>query len=266
MEPTLVTPQIAVYDDVLPRADCEKLLAHIEGEDFVHVHAAGLKDVWRPEDGLPLVARKPFVWSKIPLATLAPGADVQRALREHAGFYPTEGPVDPVLEAARVLALAHPDLVGREMEAWVGMSAKIYAYPAGAGLSWHDDAGNYTGSFVYYAHPAWSAQWGGELLVADAASARAFAAAVDEQRRAAGRRVRRHHLVAADPGDEALMERGLGSFVAPRPNRLVLVAGRQPHMLAAVHAAAGNHARLSVAGFFLTPGGFVGLTRALTGG
>jgi 2OG-Fe(II) oxygenase superfamily len=263
MDPTLVTPQLAVYDEVLPRADFDRLASYIEGEDYAHVHAAGLKDVWRPEDGLPLSRRKPFVWSSVALAMLASGAEAQRALREHADFHPTNGPVDAVLEAVRGRAAAHPDLVGEQGRAWLGMSAKIYVYPAGTGLSWHDDAGHYTGSFVYYAHPAWSAQWGGELLVADPASAQAFAEAVGEPRRAAGRRKPQHHFGAKDAGDEALMTRGLGQFVAPRPNRLVLLAGEQPHMLARVSAAAGNHCRLSVAGFFLTPGGLVGLTQAL---
>ena len=52
---------------------------------------------------------------------------------------------------------------------------------------------------------------------------------------------------------ERLLEVGCGQFIAPKPNRLVLLAGA-PHMVAKVSAAAGHHVRASVAGFFLRPG------------
>jgi hypothetical protein len=251
---TLATPQLAVHDDVLAPADFERLLAHVEGERFVDVHHGGLKSVWRPEDGAPLCRARPYLWPPEPLSDFLPGEAARRGLREHADLCPTRTPIDAVFAAARDGAVAHPEIVG-DAEAWLAMIARLYAYPAGAALSWHDDAEIYSGAFIFYAHPAWSPRWGGELLVADPATARATAGARREPRAAPGG--------APDAYDDALLARGLGQFVMPRPNRLVLLAGGQPHTLARVSAAAGDRRRVSIAGFFLTPVAFAELALEL---
>ena len=49
---------------------------------------------------------------------------------------------------------------------------------------------------------------------------------------------------------DALLERGEGRFVMPRPPRLVVLGGA-PHMVAPVRAAAGSNVRATVSGFFL---------------
>ena len=56
-----------------------------------------------------------------------------------------------------------------------------------------------------------------------------------------------------DSYSQRLLEVGCGQFIAPKPNRLVLLSGA-PHMVAKVSAAAGQNIRASVAGFFLRPG------------
>ena len=58
---------------------------------------------------------------------------------------------------------------------------------------------------------------------------------------------------------ESLMERAGGRYIAPRPNRLV-VLGAQPHRVAPVHAAAGGAVRASLAGFFVRRGPEPGMT------
>jgi len=237
---------------VLPPDDFTRLLAHVEAQSFLDVHHGGVKTVWRPEDGAPLSRVRPYLWPPEPLSAVLPAEAAQRGLRKQADLYPTGTPIDAVLTAARAGAVAHPEIVGGAEE-WLSMLGRIYVYPAGTALSWHDDADSYSGAFVFYAHPAWSPQWGGELLVADPASARATAAL------GAGRHRRAHRFGAPDAYDDALLSRGLGQFVMPRPNRLVLLAGGQPHMLARVSAAAGNRCRISVSGFFLTPAAFAEL-------
>ncbi len=47
-----------------------------------------------------------------------------------------------------------------------------------------------------------------------------------------------------------LLEGGFGSYVAAKPNRLVLIKGGTPHAIAKVRAAAGRHLRASIRGFF----------------
>ena len=53
-----------------------------------------------------------------------------------------------------------------------------------------------------------------------------------------------------DSYSEALLARGEGRYVQPKPNRLVLLGGA-PHAVAPVTPAAGQNIRASVSGFFL---------------
>ena len=115
----------------------------------------------------------------------------------------------------------------------------------GTGLSWHCDAGPYTGAFIYYAHPTWNAQWGGELLVADGCGDYAQADREDG---------RRHRLDNARE-NEILLREGTGRYVMPKPNRLVYLQGGTPHRIMPVLPAAGQNPRVSVAGFFVKPEG-----------
>jgi hypothetical protein len=46
------------------------------------------------------------------------------------------------------------------------------------------------------------------------------------------------------------LQGGFGSYVVPKPNRLVAIRGGTPHAIAKVRASAGSHVRASVGGFF----------------
>jgi hypothetical protein len=52
----------------------------------------------------------------------------------------------------------------------------------------------------------------------------------------------------------ALMEFGMGHYVMPKPNRLVVMRTGNPHMISKIHPAAGDHVRASVTLFLIRPG------------
>lgn len=54
--------------------------------------------------------------------------------------------------------------------------------------------------------------------------------------------------------NEALMEQGMGYYVMPKPNRLVVMKTGNPHMISKVQPAAGDHIRASVTLFLIRPG------------
>ncbi len=54
--------------------------------------------------------------------------------------------------------------------------------------------------------------------------------------------------------NEALMAAGMGHYIMPRPNRLVVMKTGNPHMISKVQAAAGDHVRASVTLFLIRPG------------
>jgi Rps23 Pro-64 3,4-dihydroxylase Tpa1-like proline 4-hydroxylase len=99
------------------------------------------------------------------------------------------------------------------IEPWTGFSMSAWIYRPGMGLEWHSDTGWLAG-YIYYVHPVWHGSWGGELLVA---------------------------------GDE---DASSGTFINPKPNRLVVLRGGTRHCIKKVESAAGQAFRASVAGFF----------------
>lgn len=211
----------AVYDDVLDDERWSEVWTWFQFEDLAPVTRT--EGAWKLADGAPLAGPD----AHTPNRDGAP-------LPDGAEAYPTDAPVDHVLEVLLERA--------GELSTWVGddwrrIVGRPYVYPAGAGLSWHrDDHQLYSGAFVYYAHPEWNAAWGGALLVAEHDAP---------------------HDLPVMPWrfdnrefSEAVLSSGVGRYVLPRPNRLV-VLGSQPHCVTPVAAAAGQHVRASVAGFFL---------------
>ena len=215
----------AVYDDLLDEDEWTQLWSWFQRCTLRPVtRTAG---AWKLDDGIPLGGDEivtPPRDSELP----EPG--------EEPGVFPSDTPLDAVVQGVLGIVDEVSDLVS---DGFAQLVARAYVHPRGAGLSWHsDDSSVYTGAFVYYAHPFWNAHWGGELLLADGA-------------RSAG--VMGHRF--DDHGfSEALLEEGTGAFVAPKPNRLV-VLGDAPHMVAPVRDAAGNAVRATVSGFFLRDAG-----------
>jgi hypothetical protein len=169
---------------------------------------------WKLDDGVPLGSEEVVV----PAAGPVP-----------------EGDLAPVLKAV----LGARASVSKEVTGeWDRLSARAYVYPAGTGLSWHvDDSERYAGAFVYYAHPHWNVHWGGDLQLAAAPADGPIMG----------------YRFATEEYSSALLETGEGAFVAPKPNRLVLLSDAA-HQVTLVRAAAGDHVRASVSGFFLRPG------------
>lgn len=238
MQQTLSDPRFAVFDDVLPGEAHAELWSYIQRQRYATVHKDGWMPAWRPGDGTPLSG--PTVARLCSSAErLLADVDVSRIPVQRC---PTGTAIDRVMEAVAEGATSSASLVGTANEHWAAITGTVFAYPAGAGLSWHTDSGPYAGAFIYYAHPEWNVYWGGELLISDAPRIQhdidARLPMFDDGRRHA-----------------SMLEIGTGRFVMPRPNRLVILTGGVSHMIAPVSPAAGHHVRCSIAGFFVTPAG-----------
>jgi hypothetical protein len=214
-ELTLQDAGLAVYDDVLPAEDFARVWQYVQGEQYRAMDAAGWSKVWRLTDGSPLGSAE-FDCRSRPFSTA----------------------LDVAAEAILRLADQHPKLLGgNQGDGWTDLTLRSYLYPRGSRLSWHIDGSRYAGACVFYTHPVWRPAWGGELLVADV--------------RADYPLPRGRHLDHAEQ-DACLMERGLGTFLFPRPNRLVLLRSGAAHGMARVDDDAGDHVRASLTGFFLS--------------
>lgn len=109
-------------------------------------------------------------------------------------------------------------------------------YERNSSLYWHRDTpAVVTGSCTYYAHPEWNVQWGGELFIAHP-SARDIpernGPSMISPKEVMGRGLVQlsGHLDNSEV-NEALMAAGMGHYVMPKPNRLVVMKTGNPHMI-----------------------------------
>lgn len=132
--------------------------------------------------------------------------------------------------------------IKRFMEAFPGivrrsLSFSYYSYKSGDGLLTHEDraqanassldnsrVGRHRLALVSYEHEEWEADWEGELIIYSA----------QEQTGSHRPKLRISHCIAPEPGSLVL-------FTVPRF-----------HRVCRVDPAAGDHARLSIAGWLLT--------------
>ena len=207
----------AVIDSFLPEEAFRSVSGFVAAAAYRQTPSG--RSIWHSADQEnPSQSLDTFVW---PCATIAPmlSGPVRTALRDSANIivHPSGTPVDALLEAIGNESGQAMPLLGREGSDWVGILASAFVYNPGARAAWHRDDNEYRGAFIYYVHEKWEPSWGGELLIS-------------------------HDR----PGT------GDGVFVAPLPNRLVILQGGALHSVASVSARTGGLARTSVAGFFAT--------------
>ena len=253
------TTQFHVYDEVLSETDLRAVWNYVQLESYVPVHHEEWAKVWRVSDGVPLGAPS-AVFYEAPKPTRGAGG--------HGGgkhgqirSYPTHTGIDRVLETIVRHLDQFTELVGTRGVAFDNISARSFLYPQGTGLSWHEDDTRYSGGYAFYAHPTWNSQWGGELLVAHESTkgqnleGDELVSVTREAGKIQATRVRIPPFLDNSRQDTVLGNLGMGQYISPKPNRLVVIAGGNPHMINKVSPSAGDHVRCTIAGFFHCPSG-----------
>jgi hypothetical protein len=228
MRRTYATSQFVVIDDFLSPADHLAAWRAIQDESFEPVPLA--RGVFRVADGQALRSTITYLWSD------------HHALPPRDRWIPRlrgVGPHEAMLAAFVAAAAQEEPLLGAKGRDWGALLLTPCLYRRGDAISWHTDGFSYTGALAYYPHLEWNCLWGGELLF------------VDERTRKDPRHFARKYLLDNPEENERLLDPGVGRFVFPRPNRLVLIAAGNEHMLAEIRGAAGNNVRASFAGFFV---------------
>lgn len=232
------TDFFTVVDELLGPEQRDRLWNYFQIQPFQRVDSLNLQGDWLLEDGG--VLRGPTAgWGK-----------------KWDSQYPTGTPLDDVIKTLVDSADLFASSVGRQGTDWSVFSAMPTIYVAGQGLVWHRDAVDSAGSWVYYAHREWNIEWGGELLLAHERDIpREYGVFLHRLRPMVGLSDPppwKSHL-DNDDATALLMAQGIGSYIAPKPNRLVVIKGGTPHAIAKVRASAGRHVRASVGGFFKRP-------------
>jgi hypothetical protein len=209
----------AVVDDVFEKDAFSEFHAYFNNLEFAYRSMQGWAKVWRLTDGQVVVG-------KTQIHSMAPFDSALDLLHR------------VVLSLART---QFQDIVGKEGEDWDDVSFTPYIYPPGTRISWHDDYG-YSGACIFYPHLEWSANWGGELLVAKTPPPDTVGGSPDV----------RDKIVPDPQSHQSLLLNhfGMGVYLSPIPNRIVFTRGEAMHSMSWVDQSAGDHCRLSVVSFF----------------
>jgi hypothetical protein len=215
-----------VFDNFLSKREFAAVWAFLQSETFTPVHRGQWEKIFTL--GQPMI-----------------GASY-RVYRDRAGSE-TAAPHPGMLVfinrlRARLAQLA--PWIGAPYARYRSFSTQGYLYPVDAGLPWHDD-GARVGAFAFYAHPHWGHNWGGELVVSDAANPMRRKRRVDARDDHVNPRLNRDLASAA-------FATGIATSIHPRPNRLVVIRGRHEHCIKRVERGAGDHLRATISGFFHT--------------
>ena len=250
MRVTFECSQFLVIDDFLEPDGAEQLWRWFQVAPFFANDARGLHGAWRLDDGR--VFRGPDVYY---------GQVAEQVAGAHEGSFahPTGTALDLLVERFVHHPDIHQPLVGREGEDWRTISMAPRLYERNSSLYWHRDTPSVvTGSCTYYAHPEWNIQWGGELFVAHPAALSIpdrCGPSMIEPKEVMGRGMVQlsGHLDNSEV-NAALIDPGMGYYLMPKPNRLVILKTGNPHMISKVLPAAGDHVRASVTMFLIRPG------------
>jgi Rps23 Pro-64 3,4-dihydroxylase Tpa1-like proline 4-hydroxylase len=216
-----------VLDDLLSEDEHDELHRHAMRDSFFYENAFEWNRVWHPLSGMALLTGPKSFGD-----TGKPGAK-----------HPTGSPYDRFFGAVE----RELDLIGE----FLGLSAdrvkyvmSAYLYRAGWGLPWHEDIGEqseYTGAFTFYLHKTWRGNWGGELMIL----------ADERLDEAAGNSLDLSFTQGTGLQSPSHVNGGMGAFIMPKPNRLVVMRPGVIHSVNPVSPLAGENMRFSLAGFYL---------------
>jgi Rps23 Pro-64 3,4-dihydroxylase Tpa1-like proline 4-hydroxylase len=219
------SPQAIVFDNFLPENMFHKLHDDMLKVDYERINVSGKFNLTHQlQNGSPLRSVK-HVFYHSDNATKPQGPDI----------YPSGSFMDAFIEHMLAVKPHIEHVVGKEGEAWDVVSVKSCLYPPGTGLALHSDAApNFSGGYDYCLNPQWKPHWGGMLLLVDGDARRAIIESGGGMRSV----------------DELVIEHGFAQTIFPKKNRAVFIAKGAYHMITRVNEQAGDHARMSLTGFF----------------
>lgn len=220
--------QFVVFDDFLSVQDFELVKKYISDESYQTYDANQFHKVYRLFDGKPLIGESSLLSNKF--------RNVDSNNKNNCA---TLTGIDVFVQQLLSHSETLEEWIGNIDIDWKFFNAKVYLYPQGTGLTWHDDGGNKTGSYAFYIHPSWNVQWGGDLLIANEST-----------------KNHDYQLLTITESENRYdkhksIEVGVGQYIAPKPNRLVVIAGGNPHRINKVEPTAGDNIRSSISGFFI---------------
>jgi len=219
------TPEVLVVDDFLNQEDWNKLHNQVQCDEWTQSQADD--KYWHITDGPNYKASKLF-------------------LRD----YPFDNNYDIWADAIKTFAddcAEAQDFVA----GYTDIAMRCLGYPVGSKNPWHTDMGGVT--YSYYLHKHWQINWDSTLLVLPRGSVEYK----QIMRKLPGtkqidtyRGTGTLEMFEQAEKQKNLIDYGIGTFISPKPNRLVLIGKNVVHGITRVDKDAGENVRLTLTGFF----------------
>ena len=226
MDLVLTIKKAHVYDDVLPNDVFQQLWQLMNNLPYARTDAVQWTKVWSLADGA--ILRGPQWVAKAPDWTLNPPP----AQGNQRPFPTNPPPLVKLMEKVREACASQTHL-----PEITGVAMLPYVWPPGTSISWHADGtpigSGRIGAFTFYAHKQWNIEWGGEFLISEIdADAEGVSSAPTFDNSALS---------------EHIINSGVGSWVSPKPNRMIMNPSNLLHKVSKTTEAAAP--RLSIQGF-----------------
>lgn len=227
--------QVAVIDDFLSPAAFERIRRVCLAQEFTRLGGAEeWHRVWHLAAGQSYVSGLAPYWKDLSAGGPTHHA---RAVPSSPRTYPTGTAWDEWFESLDLVLGDLGNVVTGIGTRGTQISARCTIYPSGSELSFHDDA-KFLGSYTFYIHKSWDAEWGGELVI--------YPRTVSPGPSALERSAFDNALVS-----QRLQELGIGIAIPPKPNRIVFMRSGILHKIARVDNLSGAQLRMAVNGFIL---------------
>ena len=237
MKIAMETKHFLIIDDFLADDEFSELMQFIYREKFKFIQIGHFNKVYRLSDGNPIEGR--VVLSKSTISNQIP--DVFS--------YPSSTPIDKLIEKISDFN-DKKSIVGEEGKDWEYFSAKPIVYPVNSGISWHTDHKDVTGAYTFYCHPFWDVHWSGEICLSNV-----HVSVFDKiEKENTGSNVSTYKKSLYDDSAVNYVLQnlgGLGTYVIPRPNRIVFLKAGYFHKVQKVSPEAGDRNRSTITGFFV---------------
>jgi Rps23 Pro-64 3,4-dihydroxylase Tpa1-like proline 4-hydroxylase len=209
--------QFIIFDDFLPHKDFQIVQNYVRDENYQSFDKNCFHPTHNIFDGTPLLGESSAILNQQKSKTIT-GLEL-------------------FVEHLSNKTDALDEWIGKKYIDWETFTAKVFLYPQGAGLVWHNDGGTKTGSYAFYTHSRWNVQWGGDLLIPDEPTRNIDYPSSQDSRH--------------EYDTQKNIDIGIGQYIAPKPNRLVVIAAGNPHRINKVEPMAGDNLRSSISGFFV---------------
>lgn len=218
------TPEVLVVDDFLEQEAWDRLLNQVQCDEWTQSQPDD--KYWHITDGANYKASKRF-------------------LRDA----PFNDNYDIWADAIRAFADSEP--AQEYVAGYTDIAMRCHGYPVGSKNPWHTDMGGVT--YSYYLHKHWQINWDSMLLVLPKDSVeykQIMRKLPGTKQQDTYRSTGTLEMFEQAEKQKGLIEHGMGYFVAPKPNRLVLINKNVVHGITRVDKDAGENVRLTMTGFF----------------